>query len=178
MRKSHCPPSQIPGMTLARMMLSFRADSPNVSGLERRESPSMITAAIVSATSADPISIDLHRATTSLVGFSREDSGGQTLLRIEGAFDALSAPASRSALDTLVNDRRSPVAIDMSAVRSIDSSGVGAVVSLYKRVVAQGGELSVRGLNGQPLAVFQLLRLDRLMAVEHSRGGMVARSIS
>ena len=118
--------------------------------------------------SAPPISLDPHIATTNS-RFSREDSGRQTLLRLEGAFDALSAPASRSALDTVVNDRRSPVAIDMSAVRLIDSSGVGAVVSLYKRVVAQGGELSVRGLNGQPLAIFQLLRLDRLMAVEHSR---------
>jgi anti-sigma B factor antagonist len=119
--------------------------------------------------SAPPISLDPHLATTNLAGFRREDSGRKTLLRLEGAFDALSAPASRSALDTLVNDRRSPVAIDMSALRLIDSSGVGAVVSLYKRVVAQGGELSVRGLNGQPLAIFQLLRLDRLMAAEQSR---------
>jgi anti-sigma B factor antagonist len=128
----------------------------------------MVTSTAVSTTNARLISIDLHLATTNLTGFSREDSGGQTLLRLEGAFDALSAPASRSALDTLVKERRSPVAIDMSAVRLIDSSGVGAIVSLYKRVVAQGGEVSVRGLNGQPLAIFRLLRLDRLMAAEHS----------
>jgi anti-sigma B factor antagonist len=88
----------------------------------------------------------------------------ETLLRLEGALDALSTPASRAALDALVNDRRSPVLIDMSALHSIDSSGVGAVVSLYKRVVAQGGKLSVRGLRGQPLAIFQLLRLDRVLA--------------
>jgi anti-sigma B factor antagonist len=128
----------------------------------------MITSAAISNTSARPNSIDLHLATTNLAGFSREDSGKQTLLRFEGTFDALCAPASRSALDSLVNDRRSPVAIDMSGVRLIDSSGIGAVVSLYKRVLAQGGQLSVRGLNGQPLAIFKLLRLDRLMAVEHS----------
>jgi anti-anti-sigma factor len=101
--------------------------------------------------------------TAGLAGFSREDTGAATLLRLEGALDALSTPASRTALDTLVNDRRSPVAIDMSALSSIDSSGVGAVVSLYKRVVAQGGRLSVQGLSGQPLAIFQLLRLDRLL---------------
>ena len=121
----------------------------------------MLTSSSVSTTGARPISIDL-------AGFSRADIGMQTLLRLEGAFDALSAPALRPALDTLVNDRRSPIAIDMSAVRLIDSMGVGAVVSLYKRVVAQGGELSVRGLSGQPLAIFQLLRLDRLLAVEPS----------
>lgn len=127
----------------------------------------MFTSPAISTISARPISIDPHLSATNSAGFSREDTGGQTVLRLKGSFDALSAPASRSALDTLVNDRRSPVAIDMSAVRVIDSSGVGAVVSLYKRVLAQGGELSVRGLNGQPLAIFRLLHLDRLMAVEH-----------
>lgn len=64
----------------------------------------------------------------------------------------------------MVSDQRSPVAIDMSALRMIDSLGVGAVVSLYKRVRAQGGRISVQGLNGQPLAIFHLLRLDRLLA--------------
>jgi len=111
-----------------------------------------------------PISFDLVPVASGPAGFRREDTGTETLLRLEGALDALSTPATRAVLDTLVNDRRSPVAIDMSALQSIDSSGVGAVVSLYKRVVAQGGKLSVRGLRGQPLAIFQLLRLDHVLA--------------
>jgi anti-anti-sigma factor len=115
--------------------------------------------------SSDPtISIDLQPATSNLTGFSRHDTGTGTVVRLKGTFDALATPAARVALDALVDDRRSPVAIDMSALRSIDSCGVGAVVSLYKRVLAQGGRLSVWGLTGQPLAIFQLLRLDRLMA--------------
>lgn len=124
----------------------------------------MITSGSISTSNPLPISFELAPVTASPAGFSREDTGVATLLRFEGAFDALSTPASRGALDTLVNDRRSPVAIDMSALSSIDSSGVGAVVSLYKRVIAQGGRLSVQGLSGQPLAIFQLLRLDRLLA--------------
>jgi anti-anti-sigma factor len=45
----------------------------------------------------------------------------------------------------------------------LDSSGVGALVSLYKRVRAQGGDVVVTGLRDQPLAIFRLLRLDRVM---------------
>ncbi len=123
-----------------------------------------MTSATVSISSSDTISTDLHLATLGLAAFSREDTGTETLVRLKGSFDALSTPAARPALDAVVNDQRSPVAIDMSALRMIDSSGVGAVVSLYKRVRAQGGRISVRGLNGQPLAIFQLLRLDRLLA--------------
>lgn len=123
-----------------------------------------MTSATVSISSAGTISADLHHATLSLAGLRREDTGTGTLMRIDGSFDALSAPMARSALDAVVHDQRSPVAIDLSALRLIDSSGVGAIVSLYKRVRAQGGRVSVQGLNGQPLAIFELLRLDRLMA--------------
>jgi len=123
-----------------------------------------MTSATVSISSARTISTDLQRATGDLVGVTREDKGTETLVRLEGSFDVLSSPAARPALDGVVNDQRSPVTIDMSALRLIDSAGVGAVVSLYKRVRAQGRRVSVQGLNGQPLAIFRLLRLDCLLA--------------
>lgn len=122
------------------------------------------TVSISSSTaSTRTIAADFLHASVTLAAFTREDTGTKTLVRLAGSFDALSAPQARPALDAVVNDQRSPVAIDMSALRLIDSSGVGAVVSLYKRLRAQGGQVSVQGLNGQPRAIFRLLRLDRLL---------------
>jgi anti-sigma B factor antagonist len=95
--------------------------------------------------------------------FSRTDSGSATTIRIEGSLDAISTPELRSAIDALVHDKRTPITVDLSSLRLIDSSGVGAIVSLYKRVRAQGGKVVVRGLCDQPLAIFKLLRLDRVM---------------
>ena len=94
--------------------------------------------------------------------FSRTDNGDETVLRIEGALDAVTAPEIRPTLETLVAERRRRVVVDLSALRLIDSSGVGAIVSLYKRVRATGGAVSVVGLRDQPLAIFKLLRLDRV----------------
>jgi len=125
---------------------------------------SIMTSPSIAVSSVRSISTDQHRAIAEAATFSAEDTGTTTLIRLHGTFDALSSPAARPTLDALVNERRSPVTVDMSGLRSIDSSGVGAVVSLYKRVLAQGGRVSVQGLRGQPLAIFQLLRLDRLMA--------------
>jgi anti-sigma B factor antagonist len=96
--------------------------------------------------------------------FRRDDAGDRTVLRIAGSFDAISTPEMRAPLDTVVAARRPKIEVDLSSLRSIDSSGVGAIVSLYKRVRAQGGSVRLQGLNGQPLAIFQLLRLDRLLA--------------
>ena len=94
--------------------------------------------------------------------FSRSDTGDVTVLRIEGALDAMSTPELRPVIDAIVADKRPRVDVELSGLRLIDSSGVGAIVSLYKRIKAQGGKVAVRGLRDQPLAIFKLLRLDRV----------------
>jgi anti-sigma B factor antagonist len=96
--------------------------------------------------------------------FSRTDTGDLSVLRIEGALDAMSTPELRPVIDAIVADKRPRVDVELSGLRLIDSSGVGAIVSLYKRMRAQGGEVSVKGLRDQPLAIFRLLRLDRVLA--------------
>jgi anti-sigma B factor antagonist len=53
--------------------------------------------------------------------------------------------------------------VDVSGLRLIDSSGVGAVVFLYKRAKEHGGVVTVQGLCEQPLAIFKLLRMDRVL---------------
>jgi anti-sigma B factor antagonist len=93
---------------------------------------------------------------------SRTDDGDETVLRIEGALDAVTAPEIRPTLDALVAEGRKKITVDLSSLRLIDSSGVGAIVSLFKRVRAGGGEVRITGLRDQPLAIFQLLRLDRV----------------
>jgi anti-sigma B factor antagonist len=110
------------------------------------------------------IANDVHAWPVDALTFRRVDAGDRTMLRIAGSFDAISTPELRAPLDMLVAAGRSKVEVDLSSLRSIDSSGVGAIVSLYKRVRAQGGSVKLQGLRGQPLAIFQLLRLDRLLA--------------
>jgi anti-sigma B factor antagonist len=97
------------------------------------------------------------------VNFTRTDEGTSTTLKIDGSLDAISTPELRSAIDLLVAEKRKAIVVDLSALRLIDSSGVGAIVSLYKRTRAHGGKVSVTGLRDQPLAIFKLLRLDKVL---------------
>jgi anti-sigma B factor antagonist len=94
--------------------------------------------------------------------FSRIDKGDETTLRVEGVLDALTAPEIRPMVEALVAERRKSIVVDLSSLRLIDSSGVGVVVSLSKRCKAYGGRVQVSGLKNQPLAIFKLLRLDRV----------------
>jgi anti-sigma B factor antagonist len=88
---------------------------------------------------------------------------GVTRLAIEGELDAVTVSDLRGDIEKLLARRPSRVEVDLSMLRMLDSSGVGALVSLYKRVRAQGGDVVVMGLRDQPLAIFRLLRLDRVM---------------
>ena len=97
------------------------------------------------------------------MNFLRTDEGDKTTLKIDGSLDALSTPELRIMIDALVAEKRLAITVDLSALRLIDSSGVGAIVALYKRARAQGGKVSVIGLRDQPLAIFRLLRLDRVL---------------
>ena len=98
--------------------------------------------------------------------YDRKDNGDDTVLRIEGTLDAIRAPELRNEVDKLVNEGRLAITVDLSALRLIDSSGVGVIVSLFKRVRAIGGLVRIVGLRDQPKAVFRLLRLDRVFPVE------------
>jgi anti-sigma B factor antagonist len=97
--------------------------------------------------------------------YTRTDNGEETTLAIEGTLDAVTAPELRNVVDQLVNEKRASVTLELSSLRLIDSSGVGVIVSLFKRIRANSGQVKIVGLRDQPRAIFRLLRLDRVFPV-------------
>lgn len=95
--------------------------------------------------------------------WTSDEEGKATVLHVKGELDAVSAADLRPTLDRLATSGTLQVVVDLSELRLIDSSGVGAIVSLYKRLRALGGSLVVRGVRDQPLAIFRLLKLDRVL---------------
>lgn len=96
---------------------------------------------------------------------ARTDTQTDTKIVIDGALDALTAPEIRPVFDKLVADGRRRVTVDIAGVTMIDSSGVGAIVSLFKRIKAEGGQVNIVGAKDQPLAVLKLLKLDRVFGL-------------
>jgi anti-sigma B factor antagonist len=65
----------------------------------------------------------------------------------------------------LTHDPGRNITVDLSSLELIDSSGLGALISLYKRAHANGGTVSFVGLVDQPLVIFKLLKLDCAFAL-------------
>ncbi len=91
------------------------------------------------------------------------NEAGVIRLSIEGELDAVTVSDLRAEVEKLLMRQIGRVEVDLSQLRMLDSSGVGALVSLYKQVRAGGGGGGVLGLRDHPRAIFRLLRLDRVM---------------
>ncbi|AKT37776.1 STAS domain-containing protein [Chondromyces crocatus] len=96
------------------------------------------------------------------MSYKRTDNGEVTVVQIDGTLDAVTAPEFRTLVDELVAENRKDITLELSGLRLIDSSGVGVIVSLFKRVRANDGKVRIVGLRDQPRAIFRLLRLDRV----------------
>lgn len=58
--------------------------------------------------------------------------------------------------------------VDFTKTGYIDSSGLGVLVSLSKKIRDQGGDLRLSGLNEDLKTLFELTKLDTLFAISDS----------
>ena len=86
----------------------------------------------------------------------------ETSLVIRGSLDINSAPQLAEEIDKLVAGKVKRVNVDLTGLDLIDSSGVAALVKLYKGIRGHGGHVEMTGARDQPLAIFKLLRMDKV----------------
>jgi anti-anti-sigma factor len=79
-----------------------------------------------------------------------EDLDAATMVHLKPDFEKLASS-------------QSDIILEMDKVNFIDSSGVGGIVYLYKRLAAAGYQLSVSGAANQPLNLLTHLRLIDLL---------------
>ena len=94
-----------------------------------------------------------------------EGADGAVTLKLGGSLDAMTAAELAATIDGLVSSKRTKITVDLAELDLIDSSGVAAIVGLYKRSRSYGGRVSVTNARDQPLAIFKLLRMDRVFSM-------------
>jgi anti-sigma B factor antagonist len=93
--------------------------------------------------------------------FDKQQREGWLLLEIEGSLDASTATGLKAEVVAIEQAKQLKVVVDLSKLTLIDSTGVGVLISLFKRLRALEGQVFFAGLNSQPKEIFRLLRLDR-----------------
>ena len=64
-----------------------------------------------------------------------------------------------------VLEANSRLVIDLSRLRFVDSSGLGAFLSCLRQVNAKGGDLKLCGMSKPVRTVFELVRLHRIFDI-------------
>ncbi len=100
-----------------------------------------------------------------MLNFEQSLHGDISILSVSGNLDSLTVPEIRPEIEKIVSDGVRKVALEMSGLEVIDSSGIGALVSLFKRVRGLGGDVKIVGICGQPLVILNLLGLHRAFDV-------------
>jgi anti-anti-sigma factor len=109
------------------------------------------------------------------MGFSSaKDDRGVTVIAVEGQLIVGNRQELKNLVQEALDAGDRKFLIDFSGTGYIDSSGLGALVSVSKKIREHGGELRLAELNEDLRSLFELTKLDTLFAIAESRADALA----
>jgi anti-sigma B factor antagonist len=103
------------------------------------------------------------------MSFQTSDTNGVVLVEVDGELIVGNREAFKKIVIDQLDDGGRKFLIDFAESSYIDSSGLGALVSLSKRIREEGGELRLAGLNDDLRTLFELTKLNTLFQILDSR---------
>jgi anti-sigma B factor antagonist len=95
-----------------------------------------------------------------------ESQGDYRIVRIQGKITFEYCPMLQSRLDAILDEGARRIEIDFAEVPFIDSSGVGEVLRLFKRISESGGEVILSNPNKKLRELFLMYRFDQFMKIK------------
>jgi anti-sigma B factor antagonist len=91
--------------------------------------------------------------------------GQSATVVLDGELDLASAPQLQACLAELTANGVKHVVVDLANLRFIDSTGIGVLVSDFKRLSEVGGSMAVRNAGPRAYRVFEMTGLVELLSV-------------
>lgn len=110
--------------------------------------------------------------------FDKQRRDDALVLVVHGNLDAMTAGDFKAEVVRIAEAKELKVVVDAAPLTLIDSTGVGVLISLFKRIRAQGGQVYFAGLTAQPREIFRLLRLDKSLDLFATAGEAIAKMAS
>lgn len=92
-------------------------------------------------------------------------SDGTTIVELAGDIDMHQSPSLHAALVELVLARPKKLILNLSGVPYMDSSGVGTLVEVFRRVSSYKGAMILCGLTTRVRSVLEITKLDRFFTI-------------
>ncbi len=88
-----------------------------------------------------------------------------TVVALSGDVDLHHAPTLHATLVNIANGRPKRLIVNLEEVPYMDSSGVGTLVEILRRVTAYKGTMALIGLNPRVRSVFEITKLDKFFTI-------------
>jgi anti-anti-sigma factor len=108
------------------------------------------------------------------VEITATEDGTTLVVALAGEVDLRSAGRLGVALNAVVRRGASPVVVDLSELRFIDSSGLALLVNAARRLDHAGRGFAIAAPPGPPRRAIELARLDRALVVRGDRSAALA----
>ena len=96
------------------------------------------------------------------------EAGDVTVVTVEGQLIVANRQELKQVIQDALDAGDRKFVLDFAPTAYIDSSGLGALVSINRKVREQGGELRLAGLNEDLRSLFELTKLDTLFLIADS----------
>jgi len=104
----------------------------------------------------------------SPMGITKELSeSGELVIKVVGDMDAQGCKVLKPIIQNMFNDLEGDsVVLNLFDVSFLDSSGIGAIVFMFKRLKADNKHFEITGVHGQPKEILKLLRVDKVISIK------------
>src|SRR5690349_11104801 len=103
-----------------------------------------------------------------------ERSGDITVVAVPfDKLDLSTAGEFKEWIAPLVSEERK-IVLDLEAVHFVDSSGLGALLTLLRDLTAAGGDLKLCGVERRVRIMFELVRMHRVLSIHDTREDAIA----
>jgi len=99
----------------------------------------------------------------------KPESGADYVVSLGGEVDLYTAPELKQELHRLVGEGATRIVIDMTETTFIDSTTLGVLLSVVKRVRPEGGSVVLVCPDRNVKRIFEITLLDRVFAIVDSR---------
>jgi anti-sigma B factor antagonist len=100
-----------------------------------------------------------------MMGFTVRKANGVVVIGVDGQLIVANRHELKERVTEAVDFGSRKILVDFTQTGYIDSSGLGALVSLAKKLREAGGELRLAGLNDDLRTLFELTKLDTLFNI-------------
>jgi len=108
------------------------------------------------------------------VDITSKDRGEVTVLELNGKLDLANAGKVKSMVKSLLERRRNLIHLDMTGVEFINSSGLGAMVSMMKEIRLHQGRLTLSNPAPYVREIFEITQLVNVFEIYETADEAVA----